>query len=178
MPPKQRYTRERILDQSYALFLEGGMQAINARSVSKALNCSTQPIFSYFPDMQGLREAIRARAMDQLSASLAAAPSVLARHVAYVRFASRFPCVFLELSKPAEGSESAACLLLRTPEELLCAEEAQIALPREELLHALRMLCVTAHGLAFLLASGILAFDEDHLAAELHTAYARLARAN
>ena len=57
MPPKQRITREMILETSFAMFCRDGMEAVNARSVAKALNCSTQPIFSYFAGMDDLKSA-------------------------------------------------------------------------------------------------------------------------
>ena len=51
MPPKQRITREMILESSFSMFCREGMENVNARSVAKALGCSTQPIFSYFSDL-------------------------------------------------------------------------------------------------------------------------------
>ena len=38
MPPKQRITREMILERSFTMFCQEGMEAVNARSVAKALN--------------------------------------------------------------------------------------------------------------------------------------------
>ena len=46
MPPKQRITREMILECAFVMFLSEGMETVNARSVAKALGCSTQPIIS------------------------------------------------------------------------------------------------------------------------------------
>ena len=51
MPPKQRITREMIMERAFDMFCREGMDAVNARSVAKALNCSTQPIFSYYAGM-------------------------------------------------------------------------------------------------------------------------------
>lgn len=64
MPPKQRITREMILERSFAMFCQEGMAAVNARSVAKALNCSTQPIFSYFSGMDDLKNALDQKAHD------------------------------------------------------------------------------------------------------------------
>ena len=62
MPPKQRITREMILESSFAMFCQEGMEVVNARSVAKALNCSTQPIFSYYAGMDDLKTALHEKA--------------------------------------------------------------------------------------------------------------------
>ena len=64
MPPKQRITREMILEKAFDMFCREGMETVNARSVAKALNCSTQPIFSYYTGMQDLRSALDQKAQD------------------------------------------------------------------------------------------------------------------
>ena len=73
MPPKQRITREMILERSFAMFCQEGMAAVNARSVAKALNCSTQPIFSYFSGMDDLKNALDQKAHDVFERLKAAA---------------------------------------------------------------------------------------------------------
>lgn len=57
MPPKQRITREMILEQAFRIAEEQGITAVTSRSVAKALDCSVQPIFSQFPAMEELRQA-------------------------------------------------------------------------------------------------------------------------
>ena len=54
-----------ILERSFAMFCQEGMGAVNARSVAKALNCSTQPIFSYFSGMDDLKNALDQKARDE-----------------------------------------------------------------------------------------------------------------
>ena len=57
MPPRQKITRGMILDAALTLTREEGVGAVNARSVAKALGCSTQPVFSQFATMEALRRA-------------------------------------------------------------------------------------------------------------------------
>lgn len=70
MPPKQRITREMILERSFTMFCQEGMEAVNARSVAKALNCSTQPIFSYFTGMDDLKNALEMKAKETFELAL------------------------------------------------------------------------------------------------------------
>lgn len=57
MPPKQRITREMILEQAFKIAEEQGVMAVTSRSVAKVLGCSIQPVFSQFPTMEELRQA-------------------------------------------------------------------------------------------------------------------------
>lgn len=45
MPAAKRISKEAIIDAAAAVLRIGGFEAINARSVAKALGCSTQPIY-------------------------------------------------------------------------------------------------------------------------------------
>ncbi|MCR4706476.1 MAG: TetR/AcrR family transcriptional regulator [Clostridiales bacterium] len=160
MPPKQRFNHKLILDKAYEMFLTGGMDIVNARSVSKALHCSTQPIFSYFPDMSGLRSALVDRAYEDFSVRLAEAeaaePSILSRCLAYEQFAAAFPQVFLFLTgnDPRNREENACDLLFALPKEVLTAEMDRHHIGEEAALRLQRELCVYAHGTATLLAQG------------------------
>jgi len=74
MPPKQRITREMILKSAFVMFCNEGMEVVNARSVAKALGCSTQPIFSYFTGMQELKDALDAKAQEMYATDVTALP--------------------------------------------------------------------------------------------------------
>ena len=95
MPPKQRITREMILERSFAMFCQEGMAAVNARSVAKALNCSTQPIFSYFSGMDDLKNALDQKAHDVFEQTVSEeakdCPALEGSSNAYVRFATEQP---------------------------------------------------------------------------------------
>ena len=58
MPPRVRITKEDILATAIDIVKKEGQEALNARSIAAALNCSTQPIFSNFPTMEELKEAV------------------------------------------------------------------------------------------------------------------------
>lgn len=56
MPPKQRVTKEMILEKAFQIASESGIEAVTARSVAKEVGCSIQPIFSQFATMEDLRQ--------------------------------------------------------------------------------------------------------------------------
>lgn len=57
MPPKQKITKDMLLEQAFKIAEEQGIMAVTSRSVAKALGCSIQPVFSQFPTMEELRQA-------------------------------------------------------------------------------------------------------------------------
>ena len=58
MPPKQKISKEMILEVGYDIARREGIEKVNSRNIAKELSCSTQPIFSSFPTMEELRKGI------------------------------------------------------------------------------------------------------------------------
>lgn len=61
MPANKRISREEIIDAAVSLLRERGTEAVNARSVARALGCSTQPIYLSFSSMEELKDAMTKR---------------------------------------------------------------------------------------------------------------------
>ena len=57
MPPKQKITKEILLEHAFEIAEEKGIDAVTSRSVAKSVGCSIQPVFSHFPTMEELRQA-------------------------------------------------------------------------------------------------------------------------
>lgn len=57
MAPKQKITREQLLEVAFDITRKEGFSAVTARSVAKAAGCSIQPVFSQFDTMEALRTA-------------------------------------------------------------------------------------------------------------------------
>lgn len=63
MPAKKIISREAIIDAAVDVLRKDGFASINARSVAKALGCSTQPIYVSFHNMEELKTALTERAV-------------------------------------------------------------------------------------------------------------------
>ena len=61
MPPKVKVTKEAIINAAMDIVRENGAAALNARAVAARLDCSTQPIFSNYNNMEELRADVIAR---------------------------------------------------------------------------------------------------------------------
>lgn len=57
MAPKQKITRERLLEAAFEITRREGFHTVTARSVANTAGCSIQPVFSQFATMELLRQA-------------------------------------------------------------------------------------------------------------------------
>ena len=175
MPPKQRITREMILERSFAMFSREGMEAVNARSVAKALNCSTQPIFSYYAGMEDLKTTLEQKANETFDQAIKAAGDqadpVVRLCVAYVRFAAQEPRLFAHLFMRLDAEQTRVFPDAALREEIAQQECASAGLSPEQAQALIDRMTVCAHGLATLLASGRTAFPPEQAEKLLAEAY-------
>ena len=164
MPPKQRITREMILKRSFAMFCKEGMESVNARSVAKALNCSTQPIFSYFSGMEDLKNALDQKARDTFEITMsdaAKAKSLVACCCAYVRFAAEQPCIFSHLFMCVGDRNAMVRISDASCKDIIAAECAQEGLSEEQAHEVYIRLWTYAHGLASMSALRRVTLDDE-----------------
>lgn len=54
--PKQRITKEMILDVAFKLTREKGYEQVVVKNIADEMGCSVQPVYSYFNNMEGVKE--------------------------------------------------------------------------------------------------------------------------
>lgn len=64
MPPKAVITKDKVLQASFQLVQEQGIEVLTARNVALKLKCSTQPIYSAFESMELLKDELFELATD------------------------------------------------------------------------------------------------------------------
>lgn len=110
MPPKPTVNKEDILSAAVALIREGGPQALNARSLAKALGCSTRPLFRVYKNMEELKNGVRVKLDACYDAFMASRMTeenrLLSQAIAYVEFARQERNIFsaLFMDKTMAGS--------------------------------------------------------------------------
>ena len=167
MPPKQRITREMILETSFSMFCREGMENVNARSVAKALGCSTQPIFSYFSGMEDLKNALENKAWasfaQEISAAVDDAEPLKACSLAYFRFAAEQPHLFRSLFMTRRSAQEREAIGMNG--ELNARMEAAVAekegIDSERAKRRCTALRIYAHGMASLQAMGLLDLPQE-----------------
>ena len=100
MPPRARFTPAAVLDAALQVVREGGLSAVSARSVAKALRASTAPVTAAFATMQLLNDAVVERLIALLTEAVEEAhgPDPLrAAAFAFARFTADEPNFYAAL---------------------------------------------------------------------------------
>ena len=56
--PKQKITKEMIVEAAFEIARNGGMEQVMVKNIADKLHCSVQPIYSYCKNMEGLRNDV------------------------------------------------------------------------------------------------------------------------
>ena len=64
MPPKTKVSQEMVMNGAMKIVRESGVEGLNVRSLAKELNCSTQPIFSRYKNVDELKTDLIKTAYD------------------------------------------------------------------------------------------------------------------
>lgn len=59
--PKQRITKEMVVDAAFEIARNGGMEQVMVKNIADKIGCSVQPIYSYCKNMDGLRQEVTER---------------------------------------------------------------------------------------------------------------------
>ena len=176
MPPKVKVTKEDIIHTAVTIVRNSGAQAINARTVAAALNCSTQPVFSNFATMEELRLAVVEQADCLCQAYMRREmesgkyPAYKASGMAYIRFAKEEKELFKLLYMRDRSGEV-------IPEEAGLTGEMQTMVQNNtgldetdaKLFHL--EMWAYVHGIAAMFATGFLNLEWDLVSRMLTDAY-------
>lgn len=99
MAPKAKYTKQMVIDSAFNLVREQGISALSARSLAKKMNSSSQPIFTYFNNMDEVREEVIKRAKevyryDYILEGLKMNPPFKGVGIKYIEFANKDKMLF------------------------------------------------------------------------------------
>lgn len=176
MPPKVKVTKTDIINAAVDIVRNRGAQAINARTIATALDCSTQPIFSNFATMNELRVAVIEKAdalcqeYIQREVESGSFPAYKASGMAYIRFAK-------------EEKELFKLLYMRDRSGEVISQGSELTDKMESIVHNNTGLDGTdvklfhlemwayVHGVATMLATNYLELDTELISKMLTDAY-------
>ncbi len=165
MPPKVRFGKERVLDAALQVTREGGIDAVNARSVAKKLGCSTQPLFSVFGSMDELKNGVTDVALSIyeehiLEITKDSAAPYLGIGRAYIDFARVEPELFRLLFMSGRVKPELNGTWDKSLEYATGALMEKTGCTREQAAALHRHMWIYAHGLAVLLVTHCLELGE------------------
>lgn len=95
---KNKFSKQMILDASFEILKEKGIEFITAREIAKKLNSSVIPIFSNYANMEELKIDLMQKASEVYSSYISAGeqdlPKFKGTGLAYIKFAKKEPHLF------------------------------------------------------------------------------------
>lgn len=176
MPPKFKFTRDEMITAALKITRQSGMAGLTARSLSEEMGCSVKPIFGLFRNMEELQQAVLSSAHDlylsYISQDMAKGqyPPYKASGMAYIRFAKEEKELFKLLYMRDRSKE----MITENKEEirpLLELIEQNLGLSEEKAYTFHLELWLFVHGIATMIATCYLEWDEAFISNALTDAY-------
>lgn len=170
MPPKTKITKEMILDAAFEITRRDGISNLSARTISKELDCSTQPIMYNYPSVDSVRIAVYRKA-DEFHMQYIMKPRgrfgkpLLEIAASYVRFASEEPNLFKFLFQSGKFSIDSIDDLINEEafkpvlENLAASLKTDVSHAKEYFFAKYLMI----HGLASLVADKATEYNENQI---------------
>ncbi len=177
MPPKTKITKDMIVQAAVEVAKQSGYEAINARTVSAQLRCSTQPVMYHFSTIDAMKRAAYAQVdhlhSEYLMAMIPEQDPVLGIGLNYIRFAVEEPQLFRFLFQSGYAAEHSLLEMIDSQEliPVLAAMQEGAGLSMEKTKQIFLTVALFAHGYASIIANNGLEYDEKLVAEHLERAW-------
>lgn len=174
MARKTQISKEMILQAALKMLVRDGYSAINIKTLSKEIGCSTQPLVWHFKNMAGLRKALAEYALNYANEKMRPCAqngleAFAGIGMAYINLAFDEPNLFKYLYMSGESGLSAGGFDVLVNADENAAIVGQIAdylkISREDACRFFQNTLIYTHGLASFIASGIITSSKEEAAA-------------
>lgn len=167
MPPKAKLNREKIIESALAEVRAEGMEALNARSLAKKLDCSTTPIFSCFRSMEEVKDAVVKKALELYTAFIEAGLAEESRFKGagkgYIRFAREEPELFKLIFMTPKQIQPGLPDVDPNYDKVAAAAAFSSGLSEKKVQRLYFELWIFVHGIAVMIATKTLDFTEAEI---------------
>ncbi len=178
MPPKAKVTKDMVIDAAFEVARGIGAEHINARTIARKLDCSTQPIMYHFAKIEDLKKAAYKKADCFHTEYLMNIENpregiMLGIGLNYIRFAIKEPNLFRFLFQSGLAVENSLLEMIDSEEliPLLTAMREAMKMSMEQTKEVFVTISLFAHGYASIIANNSLQYDEKVVAFHLGRAY-------
>lgn len=178
MPPKPKITKDMVIDAAFEVARKIGAENINARTVSKKLNCSTQPVMYHFATIEELKKAAYKKT-DQYHTEFlmriteSQKDVMLGIGLNYIRFAIEESNLFRFLFQSGFAVEKSLLEMIDSEEliPVISAMQEQMNMNIEQTKEIFITLALFVHGYASIIANNALEYDEKLITTHLERVY-------
>jgi len=178
MPPKAKITKDMVIAAAFEIARETGAENINARTVAKKLNCSTQPVMYHFATIEELKRAAYEKTGEYHTEYLMSIPEtqggiMLGIGLNYIRFAVEEPELFRFLFQSGYAVENSLLEMINSEElvPVISAMQKQMDMNMEHTKEVFVTLSMFVHGYASIIANNSFEYDEKLITTYLKRVY-------
>lgn len=160
MPPRNKFTREEVVQAAVRVVHKKGLDGLTAKTLAAELGTSTQPIFTYFDTMDAVKKEVYAAAeqlYDKYSTQgLQEKIPFLGFGTQYIRFAKEEPELYrmLFLNKATDGNYGAIAAMKHSQKIVRPSLMRIYHIAAEDADRYFRDLWLVVHSLATLIVTG------------------------
>ena len=175
MPPKPKFTRDKMITAAMNLIEERGYESLTAIELGKYLGSSSCPIFTLFKDMDELKTEVKNRAVEIFNEYMAVAeefyPAYKKRGMQWVKFASEQPrlfrLLFMQETSGQADFDAAQKIIPFGKQNDIDIIMRDYNASREQAERLFRQMWIYSYGLCSLVASKVCVFSEKEIARNL-----------
>ncbi len=168
---KTQISKEVILDAALKMLIRDGYSAINIKTLSKEIGCSTQPLVWHFENMDGLRKALAEYTLhyanDKMRSSANGMGAFANVGTAHVGLAFDEPKLFQYLYMSGESGYHAGDfdILVNADENSAMVNQiaSSLKVPKESVSLFIKNTMIYTHGLACFVASGVITSSKEEV---------------
>ncbi len=177
MPPRAKITKEMVIDAAFEVTRAEGAENVNARTVSKKLGCSTQPVMYHFAKIEDMKKAVYEKVgwfhTEYLMNTNPQEGIMLGIGLNYIRFAVEEPILFRFLFQSGFAAENSLLEMVDSKEvgPIISAMQEAMGFDRKQTKEVFITLAMFVHGYASIIANNALEYDESVVAVHLEHVY-------
>ena len=177
MPPKLKFTREQVVAVALEIVRTGGMAALTARSLAAALGSSAKPVFGLFENMQQVQDEVIRAANAEYQKFLytemmrSAYQPYKASGMAYIAFARQSPELFKLLFMRDRTAMEQTQSEDESIDDIVSLISRNTGLSRENARLFHLEMWIFVHGIATMIVTGYLDWNEEYVSGALTDAY-------
>ena len=169
MPKPTIITQEVIIETAFEMVRKEGFGVLSARNIAKQIGCSTQPIYWCYKNMRDLKVEVCKKALPFLQNLMLSysktGNTLLDLGLGYVRMAHTEPALFKAFYMDNVTNVKLADIFPESERvvEIMKNSEEYRQLSEQEVKNNIAKAWMLAHGIASLVAVGMLVYDEDKI---------------
>ncbi len=170
MPPKAKFTRDKIIQTALNIVQENGIESLSARALGARLDSSARPIFTVFQNMEEVQQAVlnaaRCKYNEYTQKGLSQTPAFKGAGEQYIQFAKDEPKLFqlLFMSEKFDTMTVDNRLALDDYyDEIISSIQTQYGVSKNVANKLYRHLWIYTHGIATLIATRVCNFTDREI---------------